>query len=67
MPQTKAYGLVEDRKPREPAPLHCEGACDRATTHTFAAVRNMAVGTQVVKSLHDCYTCEVCGHERVWG
>ena len=67
MPMTKLVGLVEDRKPREPAPLHCEGACDRVTMHTFARGRDIRPNRSVKLEYHDCYTCDVCSHERVWG
>ena len=67
MPQTKAFGLVEDRKPREPAPLNCEGTCKRITTHRFSAARNLLPHRAFKSEIHDFYACDVCGHERVWG
>ena len=69
MLMTKTFGLVVARELHEPAPLNCEGTCGRVTMHTFATVRMLRLRDSTIKYPveHDCYTCDVCGHERVWG
>ena len=66
MPMTKAFGQVEDRKPREPAPLRCD-TCDQVTMHRFSAARDLLPHRAFKSEIHDFYACDVCGHERVWG
>ena len=79
MPMTEAYGFVADRQPREPAPLLCEGRCSSESgcgpvmkMHTFArrcAFKVTVKGNGVFRAtvIHDCYKCNQCQHERIWG
>ena len=65
MPMTKALGQVEDRKPREPAPLQCD-PCRRVTMHTFSRAREIQT-PDYHREIHDYYKFDICGDERRWG
>lgn len=62
-----ALGYDEKRKPREPAPINCEGTCSpfvdgvrqwTVRMHTFS--RHTGDGAEM-------YACTKCGSERMWG
>ena len=58
-----AYGWVEMRKFRAPAPLRCEGLISCSVTmHSFSREAHQELGGK-----HDMYTCDQCDAERIWG
>lgn len=66
---TKAYGAVEERNDREPAPLICEGECSvngtALTPHEFS--RCTADREGIFAVYRDWYRCTQCATERIWG
>lgn len=68
MPITKAFGLVEDRTPYEPAPLLCEAPkpCG-VTMHEFVESRGFRSSDHTAPTYHDVYKCSQCEAERIWG